>query len=87
MKIMPLNERVVLKMKEQEELTAGGLFLPNTAKEKPEFAEVIAVDTGIEKVKKGDLVLISKYSGTEVKLEGVEYIIVKEEDILAKIEK
>jgi chaperonin GroES len=87
MTIKPLQDRVVVKMAEAEETTAGGIILTGSAKEKPEFAEVIEVGPGTNDVKmevnKGDKVLISKYSGTNVKLDGEEYIIVRMEDILA----
>ena len=89
MTIKPLQDRVVVKMAEAEETTSGGIILTGSAKEKPEFAEVIEVGPGTSdvkmEVKKGDKILISKYSGTNVKLEGEEYIIVKMEDILAVV--
>lgn len=87
MTITPLQDRVVVKMTEAEETTKSGIILTGSAKEKPEVAEVIEVGEGKKdvtmNVKKGDKVLLSKYSGTNVKLEGEEYIIVKMEDILA----
>ncbi|MCR5141574.1 MAG: co-chaperone GroES [Ruminococcus sp.] len=87
MTITPLQDRVVVKMTEAEETTKSGIILTGSAKEKPEVAEVIEVGEGKKDVtmtvKKGDKVLLSKYSGTNVKLEGEEYIIVKMEDILA----
>ncbi|MBR1421986.1 MAG: co-chaperone GroES [Ruminococcus sp.] len=87
MTIKPLQDRVVVKMAEAEETTKSGIILTGSAKEKPEVAEVIEVGAGKKDVemtvKKGDKVLLSKYSGTNVKLEGEEYIIVKMEDILA----
>ena len=87
MTIKPLQDRVVLKMAEAEETTKSGIILAGSAKEKPEIANVIEVGDGKKDVemtvKKGDKVLISKYSGTNVKLDGEEYIIVKMEDILA----
>ncbi len=90
MKIKPLADRVVIKMLEAEETTKSGIVLPGTAKEKPQVAQVIAVGPGTEKekmeVKKGDKVLISKYAGTEVKLDAEEYTIVKQGDILAVVE-
>ena len=90
MKIKPLQDRVVVKMAEAEETTKGGIILTGSAKEKPEVAEVIEVGEGKKDVtmtvKKGDKVLLSKYSGTNVKLDGEEYIIVKMEDILAIVE-
>lgn len=90
MNIKPLQDRVVVKMVEAEETTKGGIILSGSAKEKPEVAEVLEVGPGKKdvamEVKKGDKVLISKYSGTNVKLEGEEYIIVKMEDILAVVD-
>ncbi len=87
MTIKPLQDRVVIKMVEAEETTKSGIILTGSAKEKPEVAEVIEVGEGKKdvtmSVKKGDKVLISKYTGTNVKLEGEEYIIVKMDDILA----
>ncbi len=92
----PLYDRVLVKRLNAEDRTAGGLFLPETAKEKPQQAEVIAVGTGrLGKnnvvtpltVKQGDIVLFGKYAGDEVKLGGDEHIILREEDILAIIEK
>lgn len=89
--IKPLGDRVLIKMKEGEETTKSGIILTGNSQEKPQVAEVIEVGPGrkvngqIEQVsvKKGDNVIIGKYSGTEVKYEGTEYMIVKEEDILA----
>ena len=95
MTIKPLGERVVIKMLEGEEVTKGGVVLHGSAKEKPQVAEVVAVgpggydDKGREikmEVKVGDKVLISKYAGTEVKIDDVEYTILKQSDILAKVE-
>ena len=90
MSIKPLQDRVVVKMTEAEETTKGGIILSGSAKEKPEVAEVVEVGPGTAdikmEVKKGDKVLISKYSGTNVKLEGDEFIIVKMEDILAIVD-
>ena len=92
--IKPLGSRVLIKMKEGEEKTKSGIILAGNAQEKPQIAEVIEVGPGekvdgkIEEVvvKKGDNVIVSEYSGTEVKYEGQEYIIVKQEDILAIVE-
>ena len=92
--IKPLSDRVLVKMKESEETTKSGIILASTAKEKPQIAEVIEVGPGkkvngkIEEmnVKKGDNVVVSKYSGTEVKYEGEEYIILREDDILAIVD-
>lgn len=92
--IKPLGSRVLLKMKEGEEKTKSGIILAESAQEKPQIAEVIEVGPGeiiddkSEKmqVKKGDNVIISQYSGTKVKFEGTEYIIVKQDDILAVVE-
>ena len=94
MKIKPLGERVVIKMLEAEETTKSGIVLPGTAKEKPQVAEIVAVGPGgmVEgkevkmEVKVGDRVLISKYAGTEVKLDDVEYTILKQSDILAIVD-
>ena len=88
--LKPLKDRVVIQMVEQEEKTAGGLFLPTTAQGKLQFAKVIATSefTASEdrQVAVGDKVVFEKYSGTEVKLDGQEYIIVKEKDIIAIVE-
>ncbi len=92
--IKPLGDRVLIKMIEAEETTKSGIILSSSAQEKPQIAEVIAVGPGMEldgkmikmEVKKGDKVITSKYSGTEVKYEGKEYIIVKQSDILAIVE-
>lgn len=92
--IKPLGDRVLIKMVEAEETTKSGIILSSSAQEKPQIAEVIEVGPGIDldgekvkmQVKKGDKVITSKYSGTEVKYEGQEYIIVKQSDILAVVE-
>ena len=92
--IKPLGNKVLIKMKEGEETTKSGIILSSGAQEKPQIAEVIEVGPGrkidgkIEpmEVKKGDNVILSKYSGTEVKYEGIDYIIVKQEDILAIVD-
>lgn len=94
MKVVPLYDRVLLKRLEEKEVRKGGIIIPDTAKEKPQEAEVIAVGKGgmspegkvlpLE-VKKGDKVLIGKYSGSEVNIDGVEHVIVKEDEILAKL--
>lgn len=94
MTIRPLADRVVIKMVEAEETTKSGIILAGNAKEKPQIAEVIAVGPGgnvdgkevVMCVNVGDKVLTSKYSGTEVKCDGVEYIVVKQGDILAVVE-
>ena len=94
MKLKPLLDRVVLKTVEAEETTKGGIILTTSAKEKPLMAEVVAVGPGgivdgkevQMQVKVGEKVIYSKYAGTEVKLDGVEYIIVKQSDILAVVE-
>lgn len=89
MTIKPLQDRVVVKMAEAEETTKSGIILAGNAKEKPEVAEVLEVGPGKTdvkmEVKKGDKILISKYAGTNVKLDGEEYIIVKMDDILAVV--
>lgn len=88
--IKPLADRVLIKMVESEETTKSGIILSSGSKEKPQIAEVVAVGPGTEEVKMnvkvGDKVIINKYSGTELKYEGTEYIIVKQEDILAIVE-
>jgi chaperonin GroES len=89
--LKPLNDRVLVKMTEAEEKTKSGIILSSGSQEKPQIAEVIAVGPGKEvdgklvkmEVKKGDKVVINKYSGTEVKYEGENYIIVRQDDILA----
>ena len=94
MTIKPLADRVVLKMVEAEETTKSGIILAGNAKEKPQVAEIVAVGPGgvVEgkeitmQVKVGDRVLISKYAGTEVKLDGQEYTILRQNDILAIVE-
>lgn len=90
MQIKPLGSRVVIKKFEAEEKTKSGIVLPGQAQEKPQMAEVIAVGPGTQEVtmelKAGDKVIISKYSGTEVKIDGQEYTILKQEDILAVVE-
>lgn len=91
MQIRPLGDRVVIKRIEAVETTKSGIVLPGAAKEKPQEAEIVSVGPGTEDVKMevtvGDRVLFSKYSGTEVKIEDKEYIILKQEEILAVIEK
>ena len=92
--IKQVSDRILIKMKEGEETTKSGIILSASAKEKPQIAEVIEVGPGgnvdgnnVEMyIKKGDKVIVSKYSGTEVKYEGVEYLIVKQSDILAIVE-
>ena len=94
MKLNPLSDRVVLKMVEAEETTKSGIILAGSAKEKPQIAEVIAVGPGgvvdgkevVMTVKVGQRVIFSKYSGTEVKCDGQEYTIVRQNDILATVE-
>ena len=94
MKIKPLGERVLVELVKEEEVSKGGIIIPDSAKEKPQEGKVIAVGTGkLDEngkvvpfnVKKGDLVLMPKYGGTEVKVDGKEYQIVREDDILAII--
>ncbi|HDJ23704.1 MAG: co-chaperone GroES [Candidatus Aminicenantes bacterium 4484_214] len=94
MKVLPLHDRVLLRRIEEKEVKKGGIIIPDTAKEKPQEAEVVEVGEGRVnddgkvvplKVKKGDRVLIGKYSGTEVTIDDEEYVIVREEEILAKI--
>ena len=92
--LKPLGDRVVIRVLEQEEKTASGIFLPDTAKEKPSQGEVVAVGPGKLQddgkrvaldFKVGDKIIFSKYAGTEVKFEGTKYLIVSERDILAII--
>ena len=95
MKIRPLQDRVIVRRVKEEEKTKGGLYIPDTAKEKPVEATVVAVGNGkiledgtVRKldVKAGDRILFGKYSGTEVKIEGEEHLILREDDILGVIE-
>lgn len=94
MTLKPLSDRVVIKMVEAEETTASGIILTGSAKEKPQVAEVLAVGSGgmvdgkevVMQVKVGDKVITSKYSGTEVKIDGEDLIIVRQNDILAIVE-
>jgi chaperonin GroES len=96
MKVKPLNDRVLVLRIGEEEKTAGGIIIPDTAKEKPQEGKVVAVGPGKVNeegkkialdVKAGDKILFGKYSGTEIKIDGVEHLIMKEDDILAIIEK
>ena len=95
MNLKPLGDRVVVTPTEQEEVTNTGIFLPETAKEKPQQGKIIAAGPGARKesgeraemeVKVGDIVLYARYGGTSIKLEGEEYLILKESDILAVVE-
>lgn len=95
MSLKPLNDRVLVKRLESEEKTAGGLFIPDTAKEKPSRGEIVAAGPGKTDdngkrvplgVKAGDTVLFNKYAGTEIKLDGVEHLVMREDDILAIID-
>jgi chaperonin GroES len=95
MKIRPLHDRILVKRIDEETKTAGGLFIPDSAKEKPVQAKVIAVGAGKRDkegklialdVKEGDRVLFSKYSGSEVKIDGEEHLIMREDDLLAIID-
>ena len=95
MKLRPLHDRVVVKRLEEEEKTAGGIIIPDTAKEKPQQGKIIAVGKGriLEDgkvvplvVKEGDRVLFSKYAGTDIKVDGEEHLIMREDDILAIFE-
>ena len=95
MKFRPLHDRVVVQRIEAEEKTAGGIIIPDTAKEKPQQGEVVAVGPGGRDeagklipidVKAGDRILFGKWSGTEVKIDGVEYLIMKESDIMGVLE-
>jgi chaperonin GroES len=95
MKIRPLYDRILVKRIDEQQKTAGGLFIPDTAKEKPQEALVVAVGNGkiqdngsLRKleVKAGDKILFSKYSGNEIKIDGAEHLILREDDILAVVE-
>ena len=95
MKIRPLHDRILVKRLEEEEKTKGGIIIPDSAKEKPQEGKVIAAGNGKVaedgktvplEVQKGDRVLFSKYSGTEVTLEGEEHLIIREDDVLAILE-
>ncbi len=96
MKIRPLNDRLLVKRLQEEEMTAGGIIIPDSAKEKPAEGEVVAVGPGkvadsgervVLQVKEGDMVLFSKYGGTDVKLDGEDFLIMREDDILGIVEK
>jgi chaperonin GroES len=95
MSLRPLQDRILVKRVEEETKTAGGIFIPETAKEKPQRGEIIAVGNGKKTedgkvlpldVKKGDKVLFGKYAGTEIKVDGEELLIMREDDILAVVE-
>jgi len=95
MKIKPMNDRVLVLRVEEEQKTAGGIIIPDTAKEKPQEGKVIAVGSGkfgddgkrvAPEVKVGDRVLFSKYAGTDIKVDGVEHVFMKEDDILGVLE-
>ena len=96
MKIRPLQDRILVKRVEEDETTSGGIIIPDTAKEKPMEGKVVAVGKGKVSedgkvmpldVKKGDRILFGKYAGTEVRIEGEEHLIMREEDVLGVIEK
>jgi chaperonin GroES len=96
MNIRPLHDRIIVERVEEETKTAGGLFIPDTAKEKPQQGKVIAVGKGKVTedgkllgmdVKVGDRILFGKYAGTEIKIEGKEYLMMREDDVLGVIEK
>ena len=95
MKIKPLQDRVIVKRQEEEEKTKGGIIIPDSAKEKPQEGTIIAVGPGkvandgktiAMTVKEGDLVLFSRYAGTEIKIDGEEHMIMREDDILGIVE-
>ena len=95
MKLRPLHDRVVVRRVKEEEKTKGGIIIPDTAKEKPQEGEVVAVGKGLAgedgktvalDVKKGDRVLFSKYAGTEVTIEGEDHLIIREDDVLGILE-
>ena len=82
MDLQPLGDRLIVEATEEEEVTASGIVLPDTAKEKPQRGKVLAVGPGVEP---NDEIIYSKYGGTDVKLEGTEYLILRESDVLAKV--
>ncbi len=82
-KLKPLADKIVVERTQAVEKTAGGIVIPDTAKEKPEQGKVISVGQDVKEVKGGDKVLFGKYSPTEVKIDGKEYLLIKEEDVLA----
>ena len=95
MKIRPLNDRILVQRLEEEEKTAGGIIIPDSAKEKPAQGKVVAVGPGklndsgdsvALQVKAGDVILFSKYGGTDVKLDGEDYLIMREDDVLGVVE-
>ena len=95
MNIRPLQDRIIVKRIQEEEKTAGGIIIPDTAKEKPQEGKVVAVGKGkvgddgkviALDLKKGDRILFGKYSGSEVKIDGTEYLIMREEDVLGAVE-
>jgi len=95
MKFRPLHDRILVERVESEEVTKGGIILPDTAKEKPQQGKVIAVGSGKKteegkliplEIKAGDVILFGKYSGSEIKVEGTEYLIMKEDDVLGIVE-
>jgi chaperonin GroES len=95
MNLRPLQDRIIVKRVEEETKTAGGLFIPETAKEKPQRGEIVAVGNGKKTedgkvlpldVKVGDVVLFGKYAGTEIKVDGDDYLMMREDDILAVVE-
>ncbi|NOX63708.1 MAG: co-chaperone GroES [Chloroflexi bacterium] len=89
MKIEPLGERVLIKILKQEDRTSAGIYLPETAKEKPQEGEVVAIGPDVDEdetpLKVGDVVMFPKYSGTEVKIDGEEHLLIEAGDILARI--
>ena len=95
MKFRPLHDRVLVERLESEETTPGGIILPDTAKEKPQQGKIISVGSGKRtedgkviplELKEGDTILFGKYSGSEIKIDGVEYLIMREEDVLGLVE-
>ena len=95
MKFRPLYDRILVERVESEEVTKGGIILPDTAKEKPQQGKIIAVGSGKRtedgkiiplELKAGDTILFGKYSGSEIKIEGIEYLIMKEDDVLGLVE-
>ena len=86
MKFKPLKDRVFISYTEEVEKTPGGIYVPDTAKEKPQRGKVEAIGTEVKEVKVGDEVMFDRYAGSKVKMNGTEYLIIKEEDILGIVE-
>jgi chaperonin GroES len=86
MKLKPLKDRVFISYSEESEKTSGGLYVPDSAKEKPQQGKVVAIGSEVKEIKKGNIVLFDRYSGSKVKVNDKEHLIIKEEDILGIVE-